>query len=57
VLLLRAQLRQSPAAGAGVLRLHAQPDQPLNYGVMYLGLAAFLAMMSYSIHDMIGAAG
>jgi Zn-dependent protease len=28
----------------------------INYGVMYLALVAFLAMMSYSIHDMIGAA-
>jgi Zn-dependent protease len=27
----------------------------INYGVMYLALVAFLAMMSYSIHDMIGA--
>ena len=26
----------------------------INYGVMYLALVAFLAMMSYSIHDMIG---
>jgi Zn-dependent protease len=26
----------------------------VNYGVMYLGLVAFLAVMSYSIHDMIG---
>lgn len=26
----------------------------LNYGVMYLGLAAFLAIMSYEIHQMIG---
>lgn len=26
----------------------------LNYGVMYLGLAAFLAIMSYEIHEMIG---
>jgi Zn-dependent protease len=26
----------------------------INYGVMYLGLVAFLAVMSYSIHDMIG---
>jgi Zn-dependent protease len=28
----------------------------LNYGVMYLALVAFLAMMSYSIHDMLGPA-
>jgi hypothetical protein len=26
------------------------------YGVMYLGLVAFLAVLSYSIHDMLGAA-
>ncbi|MES2149253.1 MAG: site-2 protease family protein [Pseudomonadota bacterium] len=25
----------------------------INYGVMYLGLVAFLAMMSYNIHDML----
>jgi Zn-dependent protease len=29
----------------------------VNYGVMYLGLVAFLALMSYRIHDMIGATG
>jgi Zn-dependent protease len=28
----------------------------INYGVMYLALVAFLAMMSYSIHEMIGPA-
>lgn len=28
-------------------------DTRINYGVMYLGLVAFLAMMSYSIHNML----
>jgi len=28
-------------------------DTRVNYGVLYLGLVAFLAVMSYSIHDMI----
>ena len=26
----------------------------INYAVMYLGLAAFLAIMSYELHEMIG---
>lgn len=29
-------------------------DTRINYAVMYLGLVVFLAMMSYSIHDMLG---
>jgi len=29
-------------------------DTRINYGVMYLGLVAFLAMMSYNIHEMLG---
>ncbi|MTV37647.1 site-2 protease family protein [Duganella radicis] len=29
----------------------------INYGVLYLGLVAFLAMMSYSIHDMLAGVG
>ncbi|WP_343731755.1 site-2 protease family protein [Duganella sp.] len=29
-------------------------DTRINYGVLYLGLVAFLAMMSYSVHDMLG---
>jgi Zn-dependent protease len=28
-------------------------DTRVNYGVLYLGLVAFLAMMSYSVHEMI----
>src|SRR5450830_14820 len=28
-------------------------ESRINYGVLYLGLVAFLAVMSYSIHDMI----
>src|SRR5450830_1823825 len=28
-------------------------DTRINYGVMYLGLVAFLAMMSYSIHNLL----
>ncbi|MYM21065.1 site-2 protease family protein [Duganella sp. FT135W] len=31
-------------------------DTRINYGVLYLGLVAFLAMMSYSVHDMLGSA-
>jgi Zn-dependent protease len=30
------------------------PDTRINYAVMYLGLAAFLAIMSYELHMMIG---
>ena len=29
-------------------------DTRINYGALYLGLVAFLAMMSYSVHDMLG---
>jgi Zn-dependent protease len=29
-------------------------EKRINYGVLYLGLVAFLAMMSYNIHEMIG---
>ena len=29
-------------------------DTRIHYGVMYLGLAAFLAVMSYDLHEMIG---
>ena len=32
-------------------------ESRINYGVMYLGLVAFLAMMSYSIHEMLDGAG
>ena len=46
------------------LALSGDPDRPtafydvpretrINYGVMYLGLAAFLAVMSYDLHEMI----
>jgi len=47
------------------LALSGDPDRPeafydvpretrINYAVMYLGLAAFLAVMSYDLHQMIG---
>jgi len=32
-------------------------DTRINYGVLYLGLVAFLAMMSYSVHGMLDGAG
>lgn len=32
------------------------PEQRLQYGVMYIGLAAFLALMTGAVHEMIGAA-
>lgn len=32
----------------------APPETRFNYGLLYLGLVAFLAMMSYSVHGMIG---
>lgn len=35
----------------------APAETRVNYGVMYLGLAAFLAIMSYEIHEMIGQSG
>jgi Zn-dependent protease len=42
-------------AGAGHGEYYeVKMETRINYGVMYLGLVAFLAVMSYSIHDMIG---
>ncbi len=35
----------------------ASRETRINYGVLYLGLVAFLAMMSYNIHDMIEGGG
>ncbi|MQA42495.1 site-2 protease family protein [Rugamonas aquatica] len=32
-------------------------DTRINYGVLYLGLVAFLAMMSYSVHGMLDGTG
>lgn len=56
-LLAFPQLRAAWRGDAGPTATYY--DVPLetrvNYGVMYLGLVAFLAVMSYSIHDMIGA--
>jgi Zn-dependent protease len=33
---------------------NVRTETRVNYGIMHLGLVAFLALMSYSIHDMIG---
>jgi Zn-dependent protease len=35
----------------------APRETRINYGVLYLGLVAYLAMMSYNIHDMIESGG
>ncbi len=51
-----------PQIKAALSGKHAQPPEyfqvpqeaRINYAVMYLGLAAFLAIMSYELHGMIG---
>lgn len=50
---LKAAWRGDP--GPSATYYDVPMDKRVNYGVMYLGLVAFLAMMSYSIHDMLGA--
>jgi len=50
---LRAALRGDPGPTATYYSVPLETR--VNYGVMYLGLVAFLAMMSYSVHDMLGA--
>lgn len=51
------QLKQALWGGAGdpaqAAYYQATPEQRLNYGVLYLVLVAFLAMMSYSVHQML----
>lgn len=49
---LKAAIWGSPDAPAGYYS--ASAEARINYAVMYLGLAAFLAIMSYEIHGMIG---
>jgi Zn-dependent protease len=49
------QLKAALSGSAGSAQYYeAKLETRVNYAVMYLGLVAFLAMMSYSIHDMIG---
>lgn len=50
---LKAAIWGDPAVPAGYYA--ASAEARINYAVMYLGLAAFLAIMSYEIHGMIGA--
>ena len=52
---LKAAIWGDPALPAQYYE--APRDARINYAVMYLGLVAFLAVMSYSIHDMLGAIG
>jgi Zn-dependent protease len=49
---IKAALKGTAGASPGYY--DAPMEKRINYGVMYLGLVAFLAVMSYSIHDMIG---
>lgn len=49
---LKAAIWGSPDTPAGYYT--ASAEARINYAVMYLGLAAFLAIMSYEIHGMIG---
>jgi Zn-dependent protease len=49
------QLKAALSGSAGSAQYYeAKLETRVNYAVMYLGLVAFLAMMSYSIHDTIG---
>lgn len=52
---LKAAIWGDPALPAHYYE--ATREARINYAVMYLGLVAFLAVMSYSIHDMLGAVG
>jgi Zn-dependent protease len=49
---LKNALSDSASTQAGYYAVASETR--INYAVMYLGLAAFLAMMSYSIHRMLG---
>jgi hypothetical protein len=49
---LKTALSDSASTQAGYYAVASETR--INYAVMYLGLAAFLAMMSYSIHRMLG---
>ena len=48
---IKEAIRGDPAKPAHYYE--APRDTRVNYGVLYLGLVAFLAMMSYSVHGMI----
>jgi Zn-dependent protease len=48
---LKEAIWGDPAKGASYYTVPR--DTRINYGVMYLGLVAFLAMMSYSIHNLL----
>lgn len=52
---LKAAIWGDPALPAHYYE--ATREARINYAVIYLGLVAFLAVMSYSIHDMLGAVG
>jgi Zn-dependent protease len=48
-------LKAALSTSAGSEPYYAAPlETRVNYAVLYLGLVTFLAVMSYSIHDMIG---
>jgi Zn-dependent protease len=49
---LKTALSDSASTQAGYYAVASETR--INYAVMYLGLAAFLAMISYSIHRMLG---
>lgn len=49
---LKTALSGTPDAADGYYT--ASSETRINYAVMYLGLAAFLAMMSYNLHGMLG---
>jgi len=53
--LLRA-IRFDPAAPENQAYYTVAAGERLSYGLFYLGLAAYLAVMTYEVHEMLGAA-
>jgi Zn-dependent protease len=49
-------LRFDPAAPENQAYYTVAPEQRLSYGLFYLGLAAYLAVMTYEVHEMLGGA-
>ena len=50
---LRAAWRYDPRAPQNNAYYKASPETRIEYGAMYFGLAALLAIMTYTVHGMI----
>ncbi len=46
--------RHDPSAPENIAYYSANAEQRLTYGVFYVGLVAFLAIMSHNVHEMLG---